>query len=161
MPGCPSGCLNQAGIIPKKSLFVSIKNADQRNLRQVETFTKKIDSNKNVEFGSAKSSQNFNPFNRIHVGMNVANFELHALKILRQILGSLFSQCRYKNALTLFNPLSAKFDSFIDLIFERPESKNRIEKSGRANHLLNNQLLASQADIKIFNRLQRTAWFDT
>ena len=49
--------------------FVRIEDRHQRDLRQIQTFAQKIDSDNNIVNPHAQVAQDFHPFQRIDLGM--------------------------------------------------------------------------------------------
>src|SRR5213593_62628 len=59
MPRGTTRGLDEGGLAAQETFLVRIQNADQGNFGKIETFTKQIDSDENVEIGCAKAAQDF------------------------------------------------------------------------------------------------------
>src|SRR6266542_899964 len=111
-----TGRLDERRLAAQKSFLVRVENADERNLRKIETFAEQIDPDQDVEIGRAQSAQNF-------------------------------------DALDRFDPLTAKLDRVIDLMFERLERDFWIEKSSGPNDLLDDERRAGRVHIEFLRWL--------
>ena len=95
---CSPHRLNQAAVISQKSFFVRVQNSDQRNLGQVQSFAKKIDSDKDVKIPFSQTLQQFMPFQSFNVAVQIAGFDIHRSEKVRQILRHFFSQRSHQRA---------------------------------------------------------------
>ena len=111
--------MDEGGLAAQETFLVRIQNADQGNFGKIETFTKQIDSDENVEIGCAKAAQDFDALDRVDVAMQVAHFQSDISQVIGQIFGGSFRQCRYQYSLAFFHTLTAKFDRIIDLMLQR------------------------------------------
>ena len=153
-----AGGLNERSLAAQKSFLVRIENADERNFRKIETFAEQIDADENVEVGRAQSAQDFHALDRVDVAVQITHLQSDIAQIIGQIFGRAFRQCRDENALALFfHALPAKLDRVVDLMFERFERDPWIEKSGRANDLLDHERRARCVRVEFLQRLVRAA----
>src|SRR6202030_1943907 len=93
---------NQRSLAAQKTFLVRIKNADERNFRKIETFSKQIDSDQNIEIGRAQAAQNLNTLDSVDVAVQIAHFQSDIAQIIGQIFGGPFCQSGNQNALRFF-----------------------------------------------------------
>src|SRR5947207_15259155 len=65
--------LNQRAIAAQESFLVGVKNRDEGNLRQIETFAQQIDSDQHIELAQPQAPNNLHAFDGVDVGMHVAH----------------------------------------------------------------------------------------
>src|SRR5437762_4999628 len=152
--------LDERGLAPQESFLVCVQNANERNLGKIETFTKQIDADQNVEIGRAQAAQNFHALDRVDVAMEIAHFQSDIAQIIGEIFGCAFRQRCNQNALSLFDPLAAKLDGIVDLMFERLKRNFRIQKPGWPNDLFHHERRARSVHIKFLWRLIRSREYD-
>ena len=108
MPRRAARRLDERSLAAQESFLVRIENADERNLRKIETFAEQIDADQNIEIGRAQSAQNFDALDGVDVAMQIAHFQSDIAQIIGEIFSGAFRQRCHENALTLFDPLRGK-----------------------------------------------------
>ena len=71
------------------------------------------------------------PLHGIHIRVDVAAFDVDAVKVLRELLSHPFGQCGDQNPLILFYPDMYLMNQVIYLVVRRSHLYDRIEQSGR------------------------------
>ena len=84
--------LNQGGCASKEAFLVRIQYGYQGNLRNIQTLTKQVDSHQYIEHIQTHVTDDFRPFQRIDVGMQVLYPDANLLHIIGQILRHLLGQ---------------------------------------------------------------------
>ena len=114
---------------------------------------KQVDSDKDIKLGCSQAAQDLNPLDRIDVSVNVANSQSDVAEVVGEILGRPLRECCDEDALVFLNALLAKLDRFINLALERAQSQGRIEQSGRANDLFNDEVRTFFRGVEILDGL--------
>ena len=82
--GSPKG-LNQGSGRSQKAFLIRVQDCHQRNLWQVQPLTQEVDPNHNVKYPQAQIAQDPNPFEGLHLGMQVMHFETGFQQVVRHI----------------------------------------------------------------------------
>ena len=83
----------------QKALLVGIKNYNERNLWNIQTFTQQVYSDKHIKLAEAQIADDFHSLYRINIVVHIAHFYAEVFKIIRQIFRHLLCERSQKNAL--------------------------------------------------------------
>ena len=136
MAGGAACGLDERGFVAQESLLVRIEDANQRNFRQVEPFPQQVDSHQHVEISGPQSPDDFSPFERFNLRMQITHFDSHFAEVVRQVLGHFFRQRRYQYPLVYLDPAVDFTEQVVNLSCDRTHFQHWIDQSGRPDDLL-------------------------
>ena len=136
--GCPSRCLHEGNIRSQKSLFIRIKDGNQRYFGKIETFPQEVNTDKDIKLCQAEITQDIHPLQCIYFGMQITNLYIHIPEIISQIFRHSFCQCSNQCPFLPIHPLSNLPNQIIDLCFYRPDFDYRIDQTGWPDNLFDN-----------------------
>src|SRR3990167_796599 len=83
MPSRTADRLDKRTFGAKKSLFISIQNAHQRDLREVQSFAQEIDPDQDVKRPLSKLPDNLHPLKSLYIGVEIADPDMQILVVFR------------------------------------------------------------------------------
>jgi hypothetical protein len=98
--------------------------------------------------GGAELAEDFDAFDGVDVGVEVAHLEAGALEVFAEVLGGFFGEGGDQHALVAFDALAAELDGFVDLALERAQGDHRVEQAGGADDLLDDERRAALGGIE-------------
>src|SRR5207248_10462817 len=107
MSRCAARGLNKRRLAAQKSFLIRVENADERNFREIETFTEQIDADQDVEVGGAQSAQDFDALDRVDVAVQIAHFQSNITQIIGEVYGGPFRQRCHENSFISLHSLPA------------------------------------------------------
>src|SRR5262249_10881118 len=116
--------------------FVSVKNGDQRDFRQVQAFAQKINTDEDVEFATAQIAEDFDTVERFDLGMQVAAAHADFGEILAQVFGHPLGKRGYEHSFVLAGANANLLEEIVDLTFHRPDLNLGVDQPGRTDYLL-------------------------
>ena len=142
MAGRPANRLNQGALSPQKAFLIGVKNRHQRHLGQIKAFPQQIHPHQHVVLAIAQVLDDFDPLNRVDLGVQVT----HPYPILGQIVGEIFGHALGERGddhpLVFVGPDADLTQQIIHLAFRGAHFHDRIEHPGGPNHLLHHLAVA-------------------
>ena len=133
----PADCLNERRFRAQQSFLIRIENRNERHLRQVKPLAQQIYADENVINAEAEVPEQLLTFHRFNLVMNIPHlYEVH-FKIFAEVLRHLFRKRCDENPLSLFGALFDLAHKVVDLSRDGADFDFRVEKSRRADDLLN------------------------
>ena len=126
----------------KKALLVSVQNAHQRDLGQVQTLAQEVDAHEHVEFAGSEVGQDLDALERLDVTVEVAHTEALVVEILREVFAQALGESGDEHALATGRPLPAALEQVRHLAASRLDLDDRIEQSRGPDDLLDHDALA-------------------
>jgi len=71
VPGSAAHRLNERIAGPQEAFLIRVENRHKRDLGQIETFTKQINADKDIEFSPAEAPENLDTFQRLDLGVQI------------------------------------------------------------------------------------------
>ncbi len=136
VPGRATDGLNQRALATQEAFFISIQNRHERDFRQIETFSKKVNPHQNVKGAESKITKDLDSLERLNVRVQVLHSNPLLLVIASQFLGELLRQNRHQHAVTLGDTFANFGQQVIDLSRCASHFDNRIDEARRTNDLL-------------------------
>ena len=133
---CTSDCLHKRCLRAQESLFIRVQNRHKRDLRNIQTFSQKIDSDQNIKNIETHIPHDFCPLQRINIRMQITDTNTKFPHIIGQIFGHSFCQCSDQNLMFSCNLLLHLTNQVVNLSLNRAHLDFRIQKSCRTDHLL-------------------------
>src|SRR5207244_5974096 len=115
-----------------------------------------IDSDEDVEIGRTQAAQDFHTLDCVDIAMKVTHLQANLAQIIGQIFGRALGQSGDQHAFAFFHALPAQLDRVVDLALERLDCDLRVQETGRANDLFDNQRRAGSRDVEFFRRFVRS-----
>ena len=132
---CTANRLDQGSFRTKEAFLICIQNGYQRDLRNIQTFSQKVDTHQNIKYIQPHVADDFRPFQRINIRMQVLNPDAKLLHIVCQILSHPLGQGsdqHFMMSCCFFIDLAHQI---INLTLYRPNKNLRIQKPCRADDL--------------------------
>ena len=92
----PADDLDERPVRAEVALFVSVQDADERDLRQVETLAQQVDADHHVHRACAQVAQHVDALHRIELGMEVADLHPVLAQVVREVLRKPLRQRRHE-----------------------------------------------------------------
>ena len=73
--------LDEGSAGPQKPFLVGVENRHERHLRKIEALAQQVDADEHVELAPAQVAQDLDPFERIDVGVQVADLDAELLVV--------------------------------------------------------------------------------
>ena len=134
--GLDQGCLRT-----QESLLVRIQDRYQRDLWNIQTFTKQVDTHQHVEHIQTHIPDDLHPFQGIHIRVKIPHPNAQFLHIIGQIFCHPLGQSGDQHLVFSFYFLADLPDQIINLSFHRTHRHLRIQKTGRPDDLFRSQQL--------------------
>ena len=131
--------LNQRSFRTKKSFLVRIQNRHQRNLRNIQPLSQKVDSNQYIKHIQTQIPDNFCTLQRINIRMQIFDPNTDLTHIIGQIFCHFLCQCRNQNFMTARCFFIDFADQVINLPLHRTHFHIRIQQTCRPDDLLRTQ----------------------
>ena len=138
--GCSSDHLNERCLAPQKSFFIGIQNRYKGNLRQVETLSQQIDSDKDIKFAESKIAQYLDALNGVNIGVQISHFQPLLDEILAQIFRHFLGERSNQDSVTYRDLLVDHGDDVIDLTLGWAHNHFGVDKASRPHNLFDNLL---------------------
>ena len=140
VPGGASDRLHERRFRSEEPLLVRIEDGDQRDLGEIEALPEEIDADENVEFAEPKIPQDLDALDRVDLAVEIADLHPQLEEIVREIFGHLLGQGGHQDTVALRHPLVDLLDQIVDLSLGGLDDDLGIDKSGRANDLLDDDV---------------------
>src|SRR6202012_5799216 len=88
----PDDGLDQRGLRTQKAFLVGVQDGNQRAFRNIETFAQEVDPDQYVEHAKPQVADDFDSFQGVDVGVQVAHLDAVLGQIIRQVLGHALGQ---------------------------------------------------------------------
>ena len=134
--------LDQRPRVAQVAFFVGVENRDERHLREIEAFTKQVDTDQHVEDTEPQVAQNLDPLQRVDVRVQVVHLDAHLAQIIGQVLRHLFGQHGDQRSLLLLDALVELAQQVVHLPLGGPHLDGRIDQPGRPDDDLDRLLRA-------------------
>ena len=135
IPRSAADGLHQRGGGAQIAFLIGVEDRDERAFGDVEPLAQQVDANQHIKGADAQIADDFNPFQRIDVGMNVANAQTGFMHVFGQRFGHLLRQGGDEGAIARGGRRLRLGDHVVHLGFGRPDDANRVDQPGRADHL--------------------------
>ena len=136
MAGAAADGLDERSAGTQEAFFVGVENGDERDFGQVESFAQKIDADQYVELAFAQIAQNFDPLERFDFRVHVAALHADFAVVLGEIFGHALGEGGYQHAFAFLDARADLVQQVVDLAFHRADFDWRIDQSGGADDLL-------------------------
>src|SRR5262249_10017095 len=127
--------LDQTGLAAEESLFIRIKNGNQRAFRNIEAFAQQVDANKSIKSAKPQVTNDLDAFQRVDVAVHVAYADALLVQIFSQVLRHALCQHRNKRTKTLCRHLPDFADEIVDLCPGGPNLDGWIDQARGTDHL--------------------------
>ena len=134
--GRPPDRLDQAGVGTQKAFLVRVQNRDKRNFWHVQSFTQQVDADQHIKYAGAQITDDLRPLDGSDIAVQVAHFDIHFFKKIRQIFRHLFRKRGNHHALIVFHARADFAQQIIHLTANRPHFHRRVQQARGANNLL-------------------------
>ena len=156
MPGSAAHRLNERIAGPQEAFLIRVENRHKRDLGQIETFTKQINADEDIEFAPAEAPENLDTFQRLDLGVQIPAADSDFGVVLGQVLGHSLGECCHQNTLVFLGALADLVEQIVDLAAYGPHFHLRIGESGRPDDLFDNDT----AGLRQFVRTRRCGNID-
>lgn len=112
------------------------EDRNERYLGQVDSLAQQVYSDKHVVYSGAQAAQKLGPLHRFHAVVDVLDLHAARVEIFREILCHLFRKSGDEGALSLLRAAEHLPDEIVHLCRHGAHLDHRIEKSRRADYLL-------------------------
>ena len=116
--------------------LVRIEYRYQRDLRQVQPFTQKVDADKDIELRKAQISDDLKSLEVVYLRVEISDPDTLLLQEFGQVLCHPFGESCDQNSLVLISSCLYLTDEIVDLSLGRTDLDLRIEKTCRPDQLL-------------------------
>jgi hypothetical protein len=120
----------------QEPFLVGVEDNDQRDFRQVEPLTQEVDPDDDIVDPEPEIAQDFHPFQRLDVVVEILGADTGFFQIVRQVLRHPLRQRRHQDALAFLDPCVGLGQEVIDLPGGRAHADLRVDQPGRADDLL-------------------------
>src|SRR5260370_5432042 len=135
--------LHQRGRRAQEALLVGVEDRHQRAFGDVEALAQQVDADQHVERAQPEVADDFDAFQRVDVGMQVAAADAGFVHVFHQVLGHALGQHRHQHALALLGAVAALGDQVVDLLLDRADDHRRIDQPSRPDDLLDEGALGA------------------
>ena len=139
---CPADDLDERPVGAQVALFVRIQDADERDLRQVETLPQQVDADHDVNLAGAQRGQDFDALHRVELGVQVSNLDSVFPEVVGEVLREALGQRGDEGALAQLRALLDLGQQVVDLSFGGTHLHRRIDQPGRPHEHLRRALRA-------------------
>ena len=136
VPGSTADSLYQGSLRTKKALFICVQDRYQRDLRNIQSFSQKVDPDQHIKHIQAHIADDLRTFQSVNVRMKIPDTDSQIFHIIGKVLCHTFGQSRDQDFVFLLDLFIYFCYKIIDLSFDRTHLYLRIKKSGRADDLL-------------------------
>ena len=134
--GCSSDRLDQGCLRSQEAFLVGVQDRHQRDLRNVQSFSKKVDPDQDVKHIQAHVADDLRALQGVDVRMQVLHTDPCVLEVFGQILRHPLGQCGDQDLVALRGLFIDLTDQVIHLPRHGANVDRRIQKSGRTDDLL-------------------------
>ena len=120
----------------EEALFIGIKNSNPTDLRKIETFSKKVDTNKDIIYSLTKILKNTDSFKSINITMDIRGVNTPFTQVRIQLLSHTLRKGSNQYSFILIYSLSYLLHEVINLIHGGAYLYFRVKQTGRTYHLL-------------------------
>jgi hypothetical protein len=128
--------LDEGGFRAKEAFFVGVKNSDEGDFGEVETFAEEVDADENVVDSGAEVAEDVAALEGIDVGVDISDFDIALLEVVGEVFGHFLGQSRDEGALILRDASVDFFHEIVNLAFGGADFDFGVEEAGRADDLL-------------------------
>ena len=131
-----AGRLDQRGFGAQEAFLVGIEDRHQPAFGNVEPLAQQVDADQHVEGAQAQVAQDLDPFDRVDVGMHVADLDALFVQVFGQVLGHALGQGGDQRAVSGLRHAPDLVHHVVDLCLDGPDLDHRVQQAGGADHLL-------------------------
>ena len=128
--------LDQRRFRTEQPFLIRVEDRNERYLGQVDSLAQQVYSDKHVVYSGAQAAQKLCPLHRFHAVVDVLDLHAARVEIFREILCHLFRKSGDEGALSLLRAAEHLSDEIVHLCRHGAHLDHRIEKSRRADYLL-------------------------
>ncbi len=128
--------------VAEETLLVGVEYGHQGHFGQVEPLAQQVHAHQHVEHSAAEVFENLNAFERVHVGVDVAVADAHAVEVFRQLLGHAFGYGGHQHLVVAFHAAVDFLDQVVYLIEGHAHFERRIDQPRGTYQLLHDHALA-------------------
>ena len=137
----------------EETFFIGIKDSNQWNLWQVQSFTQEIDTHKDIIDTRTKVINNLDTVKAGYITMDISRTDIVIQQVFGQLLCHSFGQCRHQNTLFLLCTDNDFVHQVVNLILRWAHLYLWIEQTSRTNKLFNdNTFWFSQLEVSWSSR---------
>ncbi|COJ32175.1 Uncharacterised protein [Streptococcus pneumoniae] len=101
--GGTSNGLDESTFVTKETFLVSIKNRYEAHFRNVNPFTKEVDSDQDIKDTQAQVTDNLSPLQCLDIRVHVLDLDTHFLEVVGQVFCHFLGQRGDKGSFVLLN----------------------------------------------------------
>ena len=134
--GSTANGLDQGSLRTKEALLVCIQNSNQSNLRNIKSFSQKVNAYKHIKYIQTHVADDFCTFQGINIRMKITDTDSHIFHILGKILGHSFGESCDQHFVFPGGFFCYFRNQVVYLSLYRAHLHLRIQKTGRTDDLL-------------------------
>ena len=128
--------LDQRGLGAQEAFLVGVQNGDEAAFGNIQPLAQQVDADQHVKGAEAQVAQDFDPLQRVDVGMHVADLDALFVQVFGQVLGHAFGQRGDQCAEARIRGDTAHLvQQIVDLHVHGADFDLRVQQAGGADHL--------------------------